>query len=183
MLVMFCVVLFVFFSVLLFAFLMFFFFISFICIILCFFFFFKQKTAYDLRISDWSSDVCSSDLQPEGPLVTVDRWRHLVCSIESRKIVNRKTRSQTACAYQYSDASAPIFSIINDSFDPVVVRGLKQAEVVHNLAFARRRPDLRLYLLQCRSSCQKQQLIHGNRKLYGARCRSIIRCTTHKDQA
>src|SRR3546814_1158080 len=30
-----------------------------ICII---FFFFKQKTAYDMRISDWSSDVCSSDL-------------------------------------------------------------------------------------------------------------------------
>src|SRR3546814_10186508 len=25
-------------------------------------FFFKQKTAYDMRISDWSSDVCSSDL-------------------------------------------------------------------------------------------------------------------------
>src|SRR3546814_10104446 len=29
---------------------------------LCFFFF-KQKTAYELRISDWSSDVCSSDLK------------------------------------------------------------------------------------------------------------------------
>src|SRR3546814_5814503 len=29
---------------------------------ICFFFFFKQKTAYDMRISDWSSDVCSSDL-------------------------------------------------------------------------------------------------------------------------
>src|SRR3546814_1837827 len=28
-----------------------------------FFFFFKQKTAYELRISDWSSDVCSSDLR------------------------------------------------------------------------------------------------------------------------
>src|SRR3546814_5241064 len=28
-----------------------------------FFFFFKQKTAYELRISDWSSDVCSSDLK------------------------------------------------------------------------------------------------------------------------
>src|SRR3546814_20376810 len=27
------------------------------------FFFFKQKTAYELRISDWSSDVCSSDLR------------------------------------------------------------------------------------------------------------------------
>src|SRR3546814_11365123 len=30
------------------------------------FFFFKQKTAYDLRISDWSSDVCSSDLFVDG---------------------------------------------------------------------------------------------------------------------
>src|SRR3546814_4430852 len=30
-----------------------------------FFFFFKQKTAYEMRISDWSSDVCSSDLEPE----------------------------------------------------------------------------------------------------------------------
>src|SRR3546814_16526349 len=29
----------------------------------CFFFFFKQKTAYEMRISDWSSDVCSSDLR------------------------------------------------------------------------------------------------------------------------
>src|SRR3546814_3618031 len=29
-------------------------------------FFFKQKTAYEMRISDWSSDVCSSDLEAEG---------------------------------------------------------------------------------------------------------------------
>src|SRR3546814_1881435 len=31
-------------------------------IFFCCFFFFKQKTAYEMRISDWSSDVCSSDL-------------------------------------------------------------------------------------------------------------------------
>src|SRR3546814_6538751 len=31
------------------------------------FFFFKQKTAYEMRISDWSSDVCSSDL-PNAPV-------------------------------------------------------------------------------------------------------------------
>src|SRR3546814_4135887 len=31
-----------------------------------FFFFFKQKTAYEMRISDWSSDVCSSDLAFAG---------------------------------------------------------------------------------------------------------------------
>src|SRR3546814_8992008 len=30
-------------------------------------FFFKQKTAYEIRISDWSSDVCSSDLVPLRP--------------------------------------------------------------------------------------------------------------------
>src|SRR3546814_4599200 len=33
-----------------------------------FFFFFKQKTAYEMRISDWSSDVCSSDLDIVGKL-------------------------------------------------------------------------------------------------------------------
>src|SRR3546814_11155324 len=32
-----------------------------------FFFFFKQKTAYEMRISDWSSDVCSSDLAQLTP--------------------------------------------------------------------------------------------------------------------
>src|SRR3546814_4212405 len=32
-----------------------------------FVFFFKQKTAYEMRISDWSSDVCSSDLPPGAP--------------------------------------------------------------------------------------------------------------------
>src|SRR3546814_3951178 len=32
------------------------------CMVSSLFFFFKQKTAYELRISDWSSDVCSSDL-------------------------------------------------------------------------------------------------------------------------
>src|SRR3546814_2744168 len=31
-------------------------------VFVCVFFFFKQKTAYEMRISDWSSDVCSSDL-------------------------------------------------------------------------------------------------------------------------
>src|SRR3546814_6982240 len=31
-------------------------------VMLCCFCFFKQKTAYEMRISDWSSDVCSSDL-------------------------------------------------------------------------------------------------------------------------
>src|SRR3546814_175794 len=37
------------------------------------FFFFKQKTAYDMRISDWSSDVCSSDLRDAGAVARCHR--------------------------------------------------------------------------------------------------------------
>src|SRR3546814_4867914 len=36
--------------------------------------FFKQKTAYELRISDWSSDVCSSDLGDDKNADAVDSW-------------------------------------------------------------------------------------------------------------
>src|SRR3546814_6314413 len=39
-------------------------------VFLCFFFCFKQKTAYEMRISDWSSDVCSSDLAGRLRLAT-----------------------------------------------------------------------------------------------------------------
>src|SRR3546814_10814878 len=36
------------------------------------FFFFKQKTAYEMRISDWSSDVCSSDLGHRGNVCEIE---------------------------------------------------------------------------------------------------------------
>src|SRR3546814_8399936 len=52
-----------------------------------FFFFFKQKTAYEMRISDWSSDVCSSDLKIAGAALDeapgkalgkiAEQWRHI----------------------------------------------------------------------------------------------------------
>src|SRR3546814_5481289 len=40
-------------------------------------FFFKQKTAYEMRISDWSSDVCSSDLITEDIITDLARFRGL----------------------------------------------------------------------------------------------------------
>src|SRR3546814_17305675 len=43
------------------------------CSCVCFVFFFKQKTAYEMRISDWSSDVCSSDL-PAGLGEALERF-------------------------------------------------------------------------------------------------------------
>src|SRR3546814_8917738 len=47
------------------------------------FFFFKQKTAYEMRISDWSSDVCSSDLERRAAAFAIPHaaaaphaWQH-----------------------------------------------------------------------------------------------------------
>src|SRR3546814_4807575 len=47
------------------------------------FFFFKQKTAYELRISDWSSDVCSSDLDTQNtrPIVRVNQGTELAITV------------------------------------------------------------------------------------------------------
>src|SRR3546814_8299937 len=49
---------------------------SYFCLcVICFFFilfFFKQKTAYETRISDWSSDVCSSDLTGQDLIIAGD---------------------------------------------------------------------------------------------------------------
>src|SRR3546814_5026040 len=52
-------------------------FLCFLCLRLYLFFFFKQKTAYEMRISDWSSDVCSSDLITRitwAAYITTTRW-------------------------------------------------------------------------------------------------------------
>src|SRR3546814_17635529 len=49
---------------------------SIVHVTLYYFFFFKQKTAYEMRISDWSSDVCSSDL----------RWRSWFRSGADRRL-------------------------------------------------------------------------------------------------
>src|SRR3546814_12533515 len=49
--------------------------IVFVCLFIgCVCFFFKQKTAYEMRISDWSSDVCSSDLlEVKAAMIDGDR--------------------------------------------------------------------------------------------------------------
>src|SRR3546814_4524201 len=57
------------------------------------FFFFKQKTAYEMRISDWSSDVCSSDLHLLMRNVGVDRHfiaRKVVVDEEPEAFVDRQ---------------------------------------------------------------------------------------------
>src|SRR3546814_7151122 len=55
---------------------------------LCFFFF-KQKTAYEMRISDWSSDVCSSDLTRDRPCMENYGKPDRSCRIQGDAIIAR----------------------------------------------------------------------------------------------
>src|SRR3546814_12490207 len=62
---------------------------------MCFFFFFKQKTAYEMRISDWSSDVCSSDLTKRieiDPCRGRNRNAAEVASLRHKRIIRFKFR-------------------------------------------------------------------------------------------
>src|SRR3546814_2109645 len=60
-----------------------------------FVFFFKQKTAYEMRISDWSSDVCSSDLSAQCRRLSrsslESNWRFRA-SLDARRASRSKTR-------------------------------------------------------------------------------------------
>src|SRR3546814_3148350 len=55
-----------------------------VCFLVCVFFF-KQKTAYEMRISDWSSGVCSSDLHLARPMVA-DGVAVLLKDVEDRLV-------------------------------------------------------------------------------------------------
>src|SRR3546814_10510206 len=63
------------------------------------FFFFKQKTAYEMRISDWSSDVCSSDLGlPENdPRRVRDQDANSGATSGPRAVGNRRKIGRASC--------------------------------------------------------------------------------------
>src|SRR3546814_10562932 len=62
------------------------------CLLLVSAFFFKQKTAYEMRISDWSSDVCSSDLVSAPPAAPLRGC----CEVRLAKPLTRKAAQRTA---------------------------------------------------------------------------------------
>src|SRR3546814_5276127 len=67
------------------------------------FFFFKQKTAYEMRISDWSSDVCSSDL-----LTALDE------AIRANRLVQAKTLLEQS---QLARQSGPMLDLLKAEYD------------------------------------------------------------------
>src|SRR3546814_9265854 len=74
------------------------------------FFFFKQKTAYEMRISDWSSDVCSSDLARFDHPHDADKLGRRQAIIERRRDAARPDRAeerlQVAVRIEREDADA-----------------------------------------------------------------------------
>src|SRR3546814_2700972 len=83
--------------------------------------FIKQKTAYELRISDWSSDVCSSDLHVEGDIdsatLTVGEGAHVKghISCESVRVCGTVDGAVKAKSVVMAKTARVIGDIIHDS--------------------------------------------------------------------
>mgnify|MGYP007087664070 CR=1 FL=1 len=83
------------------VFLFFLFFVFFCLFFFCFFvFFFKQKTAYEILTCDWSSDVCSSDLNPTADPVSLTGYTLTLSQIDT--IVNIRNIPFEVGNYEYT---------------------------------------------------------------------------------
>src|SRR3546814_4923284 len=91
-----------------------FFMFSMLLVLFCFFFF-KQKTAYEMRISDWSSDVCSSDL---WELAGLDRPR----ALRSTLTLGADSPEAMAKAALAINAEAPIKVKLTGDLDEDILR-------------------------------------------------------------
>src|SRR3546814_1531431 len=87
------------------------------------FFFFKQKTAYEMRISDWSSDVCSSDL--------VTPWvLRPTCEISEARVRTSVPPSEINSTSWLSESwiaptSLPLRAVVCSAITPLVPRPLR----------------------------------------------------------
>src|SRR3546814_1675957 len=74
------------------------------------FYFFKQKTAYEMRISDWSSDVCSSDLT-WSPQCFMSRRSCDICNLDRRRIDTSGNQTCHMCHIHYQVSSNRISDV------------------------------------------------------------------------
>src|SRR3546814_1059951 len=95
------------------------------------FFFFKQKTAYDMRICDWSSDVCASDLHADRSAADDDQMFRARCIFEyrlvgqmGRHIKARDRRHGGARAGGYDETPGADFSVADDHRMAILEAGI-----------------------------------------------------------
>src|SRR3546814_4972890 len=105
-----------------------------------FFFFFKQKTAYELRISDWSSDVCSSDLIDVGQNNACTERNDCPGDLRNGESDDRRNQEQ-----------GPIGRRRNDGFLKEYLRAISKT-----LKQTKRRPEERRVGKECVSTCRSR---------------------------
>src|SRR3546814_13543037 len=94
-----------------------------------YFFFFKQKTAYEMRISDWSSDVCSSDLKA---------WS----DEEDERIEKRRAEQNAFLRGGHIDPAKEEAAALIEERDGIQPRGHAARVMADNLKPARRRKNV-----------------------------------------
>src|SRR3546814_4846161 len=114
--------------------------------------FFKQKTAYEMRISDWSSDVCSSDLQQREH---ADRMLELERPADL--LARRPEREQRAAEQQRGDDGA---GGIGEGFDLRAARVAARPRETERLE-AEDREDARPQVEIGRASCRERVCQYG----------------------
>src|SRR3546814_3243173 len=109
--------------------------------------FFEQKTAYEMRISDWSSDVCSSDLHVRQALIDAGRELLLARSTQplSLRGIARHAGYTSGVIYRYFADRDALFLAIRDSEMENFVEGL-EADFPQNDA-----PEDRLFAIADRA--------------------------------
>src|SRR3546814_1295427 len=106
--------------------------------VVCFFvfFFFKQKTAYEMRISDWSSDVCSSDLAfQQTPISANPGITYRIPRISSSRFARALLAKRAPCTWAGSSELIGVLRI--RLTPPVLTTKLTRRSMLHT-AFCER---------------------------------------------
>src|SRR3546814_19731590 len=117
----------------------------------CLFFFFRQRTAYDMRISDWSSDVCSSDL------LRLDAERRKPCRVaDAGALQDRRRADRTRREHGFDAAFCEQTLAIANEFNTA------HARAVHAQAIAR--SEERRVGEECGSTCRSRWAPYHSKK-------------------